>query len=135
EKEIKYNIFPIIESKKIEKYDEYFNTYFNDDNKRIIEKLLNNFIDAKEYGSLLKLDIEENEICILEKYIKDKELNNNNDLIDYAVSNIIKTEIIPLINISKNLIRKYDVVITNPPYAGHRNLSPKLFNFLTKEYS
>lgn len=92
--------------------------------------LLNLFNDAKEYGSILelkKLDFLKlndvintamSKLTDLDKYYYSKDL--------FLLNNIIKQAIL--------LSNKYDAVITNPPYMGHKGMGSKLDKFLKGEY-
>ncbi len=71
-------------------------------------EILEVFEDADEYGSLLRVP----KIRLPEKDGKIDEL-----LKQYEILN-----------------QKYDIVCTNPPYMGKKNINNKLSNFLKKEY-
>lgn len=88
-----------------------------------IEYLNETFKYAKELGSLIKV-----------------ENINFSDVNDYFEKNIdivtlsIKTICEPLIKQNNLLSKKYDIVITNPPYMGNNSMSPILVNYLKKNY-
>ena len=97
----------------------------NDDNiSKIARQLVNQFYDAKEYGSLLNVSSEDvNQYKILKEYL------NNNDSI-YNLD--IKNKAIPVINVAEVLANKYDIVITNPPYMAP---TEKQKAYIEKRYS
>ena len=102
--------------------------------KPTAQKLVDEFIDAKEYGSILNLKISGDEIAQLEeKYneIKDPEYFN---FIDYARRAGLRTFFAPLIKQAKIMAKKYEVVCTNPPYMGGSGMSAKLNAFVKKYY-
>lgn len=105
-----------------------------------LEKLLANFYDAKEYGSILKLEsIEIKELYreleeLGEIYRKQGQLS-----LDYSsVENIDfdkEYELIEkLIYQYKIMIDKYDIVITNPPYMGNARMNPQIKEYTDKYY-
>lgn len=104
------------------------------DLKPTAQKIVDEFIDAKEYGSILNLKITKDEIAQLEKKyneIKDTEYDN---LYDSANQTILITTLAPLIRQAKIMVQKYEVVCTNPPYMGGSGMSAKLNAFVKKYY-
>lgn len=95
--------------------------------------LLSNFEDAKEYGSILKienLDIErlkEELREVKEKFKSKQKLSLFNE-----EENFNKIE--RLIKQYEIMKAKYDVTITNPPYMGGKGFSPKLKTYVEKNY-
>lgn len=95
--------------------------------------LLSNFEDAKEYGSILKienLDIERlrDELReVKEKFKAEQKLSLFNE-----EENFNKIE--RLIKQYEIMKSKYDVTITNPPYMGGKGFSPKLKTYVEKNY-
>ena len=130
----KMNIMPNIHSFTESNYlNEEFIFSLVNEKPELKEELLyikNLFIDSKIYGS----------------FIKPKKLNLKQifSLIDEMKSNkgnfdniAFKNDIEVLENILKQikiLNAKYDVVITNPPYMGSKNMDKKLNAFLKKNY-
>ena len=102
--------------------------------KPTAQKLVDEFIDAKEYGSILNLKITADEIAQLEsKYneINDAEYDN----IFNTIRQIgLRTVFVPLIRQAKIMAKKYNVVCTNPPYMGGSGMSAKLSAFVKKKY-
>ena len=125
------NVYAIRESNGIDKSAlESLN-----DAKVIGEKLIEAFVDAKEYGSILKLDITTDELALIESKID--ELKNKTsfaDVFEAADSDIVFNRVVPLLLQAKVMARKYDAVITNPPYMGGTNMSSKLSAFIQKQY-
>ncbi|KDE62583.1 BREX-1 system adenine-specific DNA-methyltransferase PglX [Fusobacterium necrophorum] len=106
-----------------------------------LQDLLKGFEDAKEYGSILKIDSFEENI-LQEEYQKLQEkiqnqgqfsLLNNNDFLEGDLEEDLE-RLEHIIRQYKIMIQKYDVVITNPPYMGGRGFSPKLKNYTEKNY-
>ena len=102
--------------------------------KPTAQKLVDEFIDAKEYGSILNLKITAEEIAQLEsKYneINDAEYDN----IFNTIRQIgLRTVFVPLLRQAKIMVKKYNVVCTNPPYMGGSGMNAKLSAFVKKNY-
>lgn len=126
----KLNICSIQESNSINaEYIELFGEL-----KPIAQKLLDEFIDAKEYGSILNLSIIEDEILQLEE--KYAEIDNTvyNNFFDTAKQSGLRTVFTPLLKQAKIMAEKYDVVCTNPPYMGGSGMDKDLSNYVKKNY-
>lgn len=96
------------------------------------EYLINVFNDAKEYGSIL--EVKEIDFDAIERRLEEIRNSDTTDLFEVQYRNII-LEIMPgLIKQGRIMSGKYDVVCTNPPYMGRRNMSNKLKNFLDVNY-
>ena len=127
---IKPNIFSIQESNSINTDDsELFGEL-----KDTAEKLYNEFIDAKEYGSILRLKITADEIKQLE--VKYNEIINTDydNVFDIARKKDIIKHFPALLAQAKIMVRRYDVVCTNPPYMGKKNLNSPLSSYISKNY-
>ncbi|SFH58004.1 Methyltransferase domain-containing protein [Pseudobutyrivibrio sp. OR37] len=103
---------------------------------RIIgEKLIDVFEDAKEYGSILNIDITRDELGTLEQKVE--ELRNKTsyeNMFDAINSEVIFNQVVPMMLQAKLMVQKYDVVVTNPPYMGSNNMNNKLSEYAKKEY-
>lgn len=102
-------------------------------------KLIYNFEDAKEYGSILKLEsinIENlnEEIKELEKKFRNMgQLSLSENSTNWDMKEDIKT-LKKLITQQENMTQKYDVVITNPPYMGGKGYTDILKKYIEKNY-
>lgn len=85
--------------------------------------LIDNFKNAKEIGSLLIL--ENNDYSKLKKDICD-------DTTIFGIE--LKEKLLPIIKIAEVLSRKYDVVVTNPPYMNYSVMSINIKTYLSKYY-
>jgi type II restriction/modification system DNA methylase subunit YeeA len=94
--------------------------------------VINQFRDAKEYGSIIEID--EYEYDGLLEYIDGlKNKGTENIFINLWLENMAR--VLPhLINQAKLLSNRYEVVITNPPYFSSSDMSPKLSEFVKKRY-
>ena len=96
-----------------------------------MEGLINTFNDAKEYGSLL--NVESYDWELLEKFVERTETASQMSFDTYGLNETAE-QLKRLIKIGRIMARKYEVVVTNPPYAGTSNLSSKVNDFVKKNY-
>ena len=87
------------------------------------EYLLNTFENAKEIGSLLI--VKDNDYTNLENSI----INDNSM---YSLE--AKSKLLPIIKIANILSKKYDIVVTNPPYLNNSVMSSKLKKYIQSNY-
>ncbi|WP_296861446.1 BREX-1 system adenine-specific DNA-methyltransferase PglX [uncultured Methanobrevibacter sp.] len=102
----------------------------NTDMTNTLKKIHDSFIDAKNYGSILK--IEPFDLNNIFNAIEKFESNNNS-----LTSELYNEELSLFKNIliqADILSKKYDIVITNPPYMGNRGMESKLKNYLKKNF-
>ncbi|MDR7870704.1 MAG: BREX-1 system adenine-specific DNA-methyltransferase PglX [Tissierellaceae bacterium] len=132
------NIIPIGESNEFPKEAiKYFSSSKSlDMEKQIVEKdleyLVDVFHDAKEYGSILK--VEKINFELIERRLDELRNKAPVDVFELQYRDKI-LEIIPsLVKQAKIMSDKYDVLVTNPPYMGSRGMNPKLSCFLNEEY-
>src|SRR5699024_6360168 len=132
-KDIEPHIYAIPESNNIDrKYFEIFGDSLSVEEKEeareSIEKLLSTFKDGKNYGSILKVDKVNFELC--RKYIEDLDLEQI-DLFTYDVDKF-QNEIKNIIDVAELMTMKYHVVATNPPYLNRMN--GQLKEYVDKNY-
>ena len=108
--------------------------YFGDE-EPIAHKLWDSFQNAKEFGSLLPLDLALDDLAKLRARLAEMdELSSAENLATMAfVSQAVQT-MLPLVEMAEILLQKYDVVVTNPPYMGSSNMSKQLSDFVKKHY-
>lgn len=111
-----------------------------------LEILIDNFRDAKEYGSILKLtpldiaQLKDELDRLIEIYGRQGQLTllSTSNQLDFSVVDInFEKEcriIKKLIQQQKIMTDSYDVVITNPPYMGGKGFDSKLKNYIDKYY-
>jgi len=92
-------------------------------------KLIEDFKEAKLYGSLIK--IEDIDYTFLKKRVEEIE---GSDMFSQKMKERLLEVVKNILEISEILKQKYDVVITNPPYMGKKQINRKLKSFLEKEY-
>lgn len=100
---------------------------------QMADELIETFHDAKEYGSLLT--VKADDYGGLLDYIGQMEEQGSNNLLFSAWLEEIKEKMAPLAKQAQWFSQKYDVVVTNPPYMGNRNMSAKLSAFVKKSFA
>lgn len=130
-------VYAITESNEINRnHLKFFGTHLSDMERNLavmqIEGLLEAFIDAREYGSILNVDA-----CdwdVLERFVED--LGAAGQISFESVgSEETQESLRKLVKVAKNLGQKYNAVVTNPPYMGNSGMSAKLSDFVKKNYS
>lgn len=134
--EYKPNIYSIKESNGINR--EHLNYLGSgcseDERKQALEQigiLLDTFKDAKEYGSIL--NVEQFDAELLERFISQSEPDGQISMHTVGIEETIQ-ELRQIIAVGKMLSDKYHTVVTNPPYAGTSNLSPKVNAYIKENY-
>ena len=134
--EYKPNLYSIKESNAVNRaHIKYFGMGLSEADKEKainqVNSLLDIFIDAKEYGSILT--VEEYDWELLERFIEDSDSSGQISMETVGIEDT-KESILQMIAQGKVLGEKYWVTVTNPPYAGGSNLSIKVNNYLKKNY-
>jgi len=96
-----------------------------------MNSLLDTFIDAKEYGSILT--VEEYDFKLLERFVSDSEPTGQISLETVGIEDT-KEALLQLIAQGKVLGQKYWVAVTNPPYMGSSGMSSRLLQYLAELY-
>lgn len=133
---IEPNVYAVQESNGINREQlKYFGAGLVEEEKKTallqMERLLNTLIDAKEYGSLL--NVEDYNWKLLEKFVENTDTESQISFDTYGLDETAE-QLKRLIRIGKVMAQKYEIVATNPPYAGTSNLSAKVNNFVKKNY-
>ncbi|MEX6494583.1 BREX-1 system adenine-specific DNA-methyltransferase PglX [Fusobacterium animalis] len=138
EEDFKLNTLIIEESNTL---SERIRNRIKNNNLNNLNKIIQEFEDAKEYGSILKLESIDKEILEREFNILKESFNNNEQetLIFNEDEMIIdineELELIEsLIKQHITLTNQYETVVTNPPYMGGKGFSPKLKTYVEKNY-
>ena len=103
----------------------------NEDEGKQLELLLRTFIDAKNYGSILK-----SELIDYDKYLeKVEQLKAQLDQsIFVGDDRKLLSRVEQLLRQAKALADQYGIVITNPPYMGTKGMNSKLSVYLQENY-
>ncbi len=135
-KNMKHNIFKVQgsgftdkEGKKVYVYDQATLDYFVNNDvvlKKSMDNLIEQMFDAEEYGSILKIqNVDFN--LIFERF---EEIESDVSLYKNSVFNALY----PFVLIAYMLTKKYDAIITNPPYMGASGMNTKLSKYVKDNY-
>ncbi|MCK4258502.1 MAG: BREX-1 system adenine-specific DNA-methyltransferase PglX [Halanaerobiales bacterium] len=97
-----------------------------------IEYLIDTFKDAKEYGSIL--EVKHIDFKTIEKRIDQIQDILSLDLFEMQYRRTILQKFVPILEQAKILSRKFDTVVTNPPYIGRKGMNPKLVKYVNENY-
>ena len=133
---VRPNVYAIQESNGINREQlKYFGAELDEMEKNTailqIEGFLDTLIDAKEYGSILNVD--EYDWDLLRRWVNSVDMGSQISFDTYGLDATVE-KLNELIEIGAIMAQKYEVVATNPPYAGTSNLSAKVNNFVKKHY-
>lgn len=123
---IQPNLYSIRESNGIQAMTvEYFHK--NDPKlKADMESIITEMRDAKEYGSILNIT----PVDFAGLYARFDEISNDFSMQRESVRN----QLLPLVKCAEVLARKYDVVVTNPPYMAVSNAGVKVNDYVKKNF-
>lgn len=96
-----------------------------------ITGLLDTFVDAKEYGSILNVDA-----CdwdLLRRFVAKSSEDGQMTMDSFGLEDT-KEQLRVLVDIGQALAQKYDAVVTNPPYVGGRNMNNLLLDRIVTKY-
>ena len=96
-----------------------------------LDGLLDTLWDAKEYGSILKVDSYNWEL--LRRFVSAADAGDQVTL-DSAGLEVTAVQLMALIDIAETMEQKYDVVVTNPPYMTVSNGDSKLNEYVKENY-
>ena len=130
------HVYAIQESNSINRaHLKYFGVRMDDIEKNAakmqLEGLLDTLTDAKEYGSIL--NVESYNWDLLRRFVAAEDTDGQISMDSVGVEDTAE-QLKQLIDIGETMARKYDVVVTNPPYAGMGNLSAKVNEFAKENY-
>lgn len=96
-----------------------------------LNALLDEFVDAKEYGSIL--NISKQDWDLLTRFVESVDDSGQMTLEAMGLEKT-KDRLAELVKIAAAMAQKYDVVVTNPPYMGAGGMSQRLADRVKKEY-
>lgn len=131
------HIYAIEESNGLSKWQEFAGSDFGQltlDQTYIVQadELIDLFHDAKEYGSILK--VEPADYDNLQDYLEEIQQKGSENILFAAWADEMADKMPKLIRQAKLLSRKYDVVVTNPPYMGSGGMNAKLSKYVKDNY-
>ena len=125
-RQIQPNVYAIQESNGVDRYAlDYF---CNGDAKlkAAMDSIIKEMHDAKEYGSILNIT----PVDFAALYARFDEVRDDISMSKESVLN----SLLPLVQVAEALDRKYDVVVTNPPYMGSSNMSARLAEYIKENF-
>ena len=139
EENFKLNTLIIEESNSI---SERIKNRIKANNLNNLNKIIEDFKDAKEYGSILKLESIDKEILEREFNILKESFNNNEQETLIFNEDEMIIDINEELELIENLIKqhtimtdKFDITVTNPPYMGNSRMNGILKEYIDKNYS
>lgn len=131
------HIYAIEESNGLSKWQEFAGSDFGQltlDQTYIVQadELIDLFHDAKEYGSILK--VEPADYDNLQDYLEEIRQKGSENILFAAWADEMAGKMPKLIRQAKLLSRKYDVVVTNPPYMVSGGMDAKLSKYVKDNY-
>lgn len=138
EEDFKLNTLIIEESNSL---SEKIKNRIKANNLNNLNEIIQEFEDAKEYGSILKLESIDKEILEKEfNLLKESFNNNEQEILIFNEDEMIidineELELIEsLIKQHITLTNQYETVVTNPPYMGGKGFILKLKTYVEKNY-
>lgn len=123
---IQPHIYPIRESNNVDPHLVEFFANGNEELESVINTILAEMTDAKEYGSLIKISVKD----FAPLYVRFAEIENGDELNRDLALEIL----LPIVRCADLLSRQYDAVVTNPPYMGGSGMDKTLSDFVKKNY-
>ena len=139
EENFKLNTLIIEESNSL---SERIKNRIKNNNLNNLNKIIEDFEDAKEYGSILKLESIDKEILEREFNLLKESFNNNEQETLIFNEDEMIIDINEELELIENLIKqhtimtdKFDITVTNPPYMGNSRMNGILKEYIDKNYS
>lgn len=139
EEDFKLNTLIIKESNSL---SERIKNRIKANNLNNLNKIIQEFEDAKEYGSILKLESIDEEILEREFNLLKESFNNNEQETLIFNEDEMIIDINEELELIENLIKqhtimtdKFDITVTNPPYMGNSRMNGILKEYIDKNYS
>ena len=139
EEDFKLNTLIIEESNSL---SERVKNRIKANNLNNLNKIIQEFEDTKEYGSILKLESIDKEILEREFNLLKESFNNNEQETLIFNEDEMIIDINEELELIENLIKqhtvmtdKFDITVTNPPYMGNSRMNGILKEYIDKNYS
>lgn len=131
------NLYSIQESNGINrKHLEYFGNGISDVNRehaiKQLNGLLDQFKDAKEFGSLIQVDNYDWEL--LYQFVSSESRTIGQVSFETVGVDETKEQLLTIVSLGKVLWQKYEIAITNPPYLGAGSTSDRFLKYIKKNY-
>ncbi len=106
-----------------------------DDLEPQAKRLLHNMRDAKEYGSILKMELSVEELAALRQKLETIRETEYDTIFAIFARQTLITDFDHILAVAERLAQQYEVVVTNPPYMGGSAMPPLLSNYVKSEYN
>ena len=124
---IQPHVYAVVESNHVDKFAV---DYFCNGNAKLtaaMDTIIKELHDAKEYGSILTVTPQDWSVL----YERFAEITED---INMSRETALR-ELLPLVQVAEALAKKYDAVVTNPPYLGSDAMGIMLSSYVKKKYS
>ena len=132
---IQPRVYAIVESNNVDReLLKYFGTGLDELSRENAINQLNGLLDclqdAKEYGSIIS--VPEYDFELLREFVSEFDAQQN----IFASGNMepLQEKLQDMIDVGELLARKYEVVVTNPPYMGASGMGEKLSKYVKAKY-
>ena len=106
------------------------------DLKPLAERVVNTFIDAKEYGSILNVEFTKEELDSLEERLNEiDKMSDYGNLLDQMESDQLLNDFCPLLKQARIMSQKYECVVTNPPYMNSVLMTQNIKKYAATNYT
>ncbi|MCF2556006.1 BREX-1 system adenine-specific DNA-methyltransferase PglX [Fournierella massiliensis] len=105
------------------------------EHEKLAKRLMDDFTDAEEYGSILDIHYSAEALDALQEKIDSiNEFEDIPDLLAQMECGECKSVITPLVRQARIMGQKYDAVITNPPYMGINSMGGEFYDYITTHH-